>query len=81
MEQYINQLPPWLQPHIHFAVANIKENPVHFAVEIFLIIFISYILLVKRSYDPAKRYVQKLKKKLALCVLHFRLGRRRILSE
>ncbi len=32
-----------------------KENPVHVAVEAFLLFFIAYILLFKRSYDPAKR--------------------------
>lgn len=35
----------------------IKENPEHFVLELFLVVFIAYILLVKRAYDPAKRYV------------------------
>ncbi len=46
---------PQLAPHVNYTADIIKSNPVHFTVEAFLVVFISYILLVKRSYDPAKR--------------------------
>ncbi len=36
-------------------LALAKENPVHVSVEVFLVLFIAYIILVKRSYDPLKR--------------------------
>ncbi len=44
-----------LKPHIAFAIEAVREDPIHIAVEAALVLFISYILLVKRTYDPAKK--------------------------
>lgn len=41
--------------YLHYVQTIYNESPWHVAVETFLIVFILYILLVKRSYNPQKR--------------------------
>jgi hypothetical protein len=55
--EFVGAARQWLQPHLDLYMESVRANPVHFAVEVFLVVFISYILLVKRSYDPTKRCV------------------------
>ena len=55
MEASFAALQERLRPHVAFAIEAVREDPIHIAVEAILVLFISYILLVKRAYDPAKK--------------------------
>jgi hypothetical protein len=43
-----------LQVYQH-VLEMIYNNPVHVAIETVMFLFIAYIVLAKRAYDPAKR--------------------------
>jgi hypothetical protein len=44
-----------LQPQIDALSSQCEKNPAHVAIEAVLLLFIAYILLAKRSYDPQKK--------------------------
>ena len=44
-----------LQPQLDALSTQCEKNPAHVAIEAVLLLFIAYILLAKRSYDPQKK--------------------------